>query len=72
MEKLSSLILVISGASSFSGVGGSDLGTPAGILVGVVEDSSTSFPARSSPLPDKDVVTAERISESSSAVRCLR
>ena len=70
MEKLSSLIQVLSGVF-LSGEDGNDSGTPAGILVCRVEDSAMSSTARSFPFPARFAMV-DWTSEINSAVRCLR
>lgn len=55
-----------------SGGGGNDSDTPAGILVDLLEDSSTSSTARSFPFPVRFATMKLRSSFVNSAVRCLR
>ena len=71
MEKLSSLIRVLSGAF-LSGVDGNDSGTPEGILVCCVEGSAMLSMARFFPFPARDVMMDWWTSEINSVVRCLR
>jgi hypothetical protein len=70
-EKLSSLIIVLLGASS-SLVDGNGLGTPAGVLVGFVEDSATASSARFFPLPAGSATIVFCIRKILSAIRFLR